>query len=54
MTHAFPTRFPTGDADFAAPRVHKVIIGAFVKRLVMYRDCRFAKHPRFRYFATRK
>ena len=31
MTRAFHTQFPTGDADFAAPRVHKVTIGACVQ-----------------------
>ena len=51
MTRAFPTLFPTGDADFAAPRVHKVTIGDYMKHLMMYKDDRFARHPRFRYFA---
>lgn len=51
MTRAFPTLFPTGEAVFAAPRIHKVTIGVYMKHLMMYRDGRFAKHPRFRYFA---
>ena len=51
MTRAFPTLFPTGEADFAAPRVHKVTIGDCMKHLMMYKDGRFARHPRFRYFA---
>ena len=39
MTCAFPTLFPTGAADFLAPRVHAATVGNFLK------------HPRFRYFA---
>ena len=51
MTCAFPTLFPTGAADFLAPRVHTVTVGNFFKHLMMYEDRRFSKHPRFRYFA---
>ena len=51
MTQAFPTLFPTGDTDFAAPRVHKVTIGDYMKHLMMYKDGRFARHPHFRSFA---
>lgn len=42
---AFPTLFPTGSADFTTPCQHNV------KHLMLYKDGRFAKHPRFRYFA---
>ena len=48
---AFPTLFPTGAADFAAPRLRPITIGNYFKHLVMYKDGRFAKHLRFRYFA---
>ena len=48
---AFPTLFPTGAADFIAPRTHSVTIGNYFKHLMMYKDGRFAKHPWFRYFA---
>lgn len=48
---AFPTLFPTGAADFLAPRLNKVTIGNYLKHLLMYDDGRFAKHCRFRYFA---
>ena len=47
MTRPFPTLFLTGDADFAAPYIciYKVIIGAYFKCLMMYKDSCFAKHP---------
>ena len=48
---AFPTLFPTGAADFVAPRQRSVTIGNYCKHLMLYHDQRFAKHPRFRYFA---
>ena len=46
---AFPTLFPTGAADFVAPRQHSVTVGNYFKHLMLYHDKRFAKHPRFRY-----
>lgn len=48
---AFPTLFPTGDGDFLAPRERTVTVGNYFKHLMRYEDGRFAKHPRFRYFA---
>ena len=51
MSCVFPTLFPTGGADFVAPRQHAVTVGIYFKHLMMYEDGRFAKHPRFRYFA---
>ena len=51
ITRAFPALFPTGAADFTAPRVRRVTIGYYLKHLMLYRDGRFSKHPRFRYFA---
>ena len=51
ITCAFPTLFPTGKADFTAPRERQVTIGNYFKHLMLYKDERFAKHPRFRYFA---
>ena len=51
MSCAFPTLFPTGAADFLAPRPVAVTIGSYLKHLMMYEDGRFARHPRFRYFA---
>ena len=48
---AFSTLFPTGAADFLAPQPLAVTAGNYVKHLIMYKDARFAQHPRFRYFA---
>ena len=48
---AFPTLFPTGEADFLAPRLQSVTVGMYFRHLMMYGEGRFAKHPRFRYFA---
>ena len=48
---AFPTLFPTGAADFVAPRQRSVTIGNYFKHLMLYHDQRFSKHPRFRYNA---
>ena len=52
ITCAFPTLLPTGTADFTALCEHQVTIGNYFKHLMLYKDERFAKHPRFfRYFA---
>jgi hypothetical protein len=51
MSCAFPTLFPTGAADFLAPRPLAVTIGNYLKHMMRYKDGRFARHPRFRYFA---
>ena len=48
---AFPTLFPTGDADFLGQRCNQVTIGNYFKHMLMYKDGRFARHPRFRFFA---
>ena len=48
---AFPTLFPTGAGDFSGQRQNQVTIGNYFKHLTMYDDNRFAKHPRFRFFA---
>ena len=40
---AFPTLFPTGAAEFVAPRQHTVTIGNYFKHLMLYEDGRFAK-----------
>ena len=52
ITLAFPTLFPTGAADFTAPRMRPVTLGYYLKHLMMYSDGRFARHPRFRYFVV--
>ena len=48
---AFSTLFLTGAADFSGQRQNQVTIGSYFKHLMMFEDGRFAKHPRFRFFA---
>ena len=40
---AFPTLFPTGEADFLAPRLQSVTVGMYFRHLLMYGEGRFAK-----------
>ena len=47
---AFHTLFPTCAGDFSGQRQNQVTIGNY-KHPTMYDDNRFAKHPRFRFFA---
>ena len=47
----FPTHFSTGAGDFSGQRQNQVTIGNYFKHLMMYDDNRFAKHPRFCFFA---
>ena len=49
MSCTFPILFLTG--AFVAPRPFQVTIGNYFRHLLMYKDGRFTKHPRFRYFA---
>lgn len=51
ISSAFPSLFPTGAADYLAPRQVTVTAGNYMKHFMMFHDCRFARHPRFRYFA---
>ena len=51
MSCAFPSLYPTGAADFNAPRERQVTIGYYFKHMMLYRDGRFACYPRFHYFA---
>ena len=48
MSCAFPT---LGAEDFLSPHLFAVTIGNYLKHLMMYEEGRFARHPRFRYFA---
>ena len=41
----------SGAGDFSGQRQNQVTIGNYFKHLMMYDDNRFAKHPRFRFFA---
>ena len=52
-TRCFPTLYPTGAAELRReePREKWVGEAAYFKHLLLYKDHRFAQHPRFRYFA---
>ena len=47
---AFPTLYPTGRADFNAPRLQKVDLHNYAQHLLCFTDQRFAQHPRWRFF----
>ncbi|XP_059064746.1 uncharacterized protein LOC131856825 [Cryptomeria japonica] len=47
---AFIALFPDGRCHWLEPRMRQVHLHEFVKHLLRYRDHRFGKHPRFRYF----
>ncbi|XP_059076593.1 uncharacterized protein LOC131875899 [Cryptomeria japonica] len=47
---AFPTLFPDGQCDWIEPQIRRVHLHEFVKHLLRYRDHRFGRHPRFRYY----
>jgi len=49
--NAFPTLFPTGRGGFDEPRRHKVSEKDWANYLLQLRGGRFARHPRFRYWA---
>ena len=51
VTLAFPTLFPFGKADINFPRREVISPTNYFKFLLEYKDQRFAKHARFRYFA---
>ncbi|KAL7304776.1 hypothetical protein TKK_0003004 [Trichogramma kaykai] len=47
---AFPVLFPYGTCDFLQSRIHSITCLNYFKFLMCYKDGRFAKDPRFRYF----
>ncbi|KAI9916274.1 hypothetical protein PsorP6_016761 [Peronosclerospora sorghi] len=51
ISQAFPHLFPSGAADFLAPRLVKVKPAEYFKHLMKYEDGRFGRDPRFRDFA---
>jgi hypothetical protein len=53
MIETFPVLFPTGAADFHEQRRKELKVTApeYFAHLIQYQDGRFAKDPRFRYFA---
>lgn len=48
---AFPVLFPYGHADLRTRREKTITPINYFQHLMNYKDERFAKHPRFRYFA---
>lgn len=49
---AFPTLYPTGQADFNTPRLRKVDLNDYIQHLMCFSDGRFGQHPRWRFFAS--
>ena len=48
---AFPTLYPTGNADLRSGRSREIKPAEYFSHLLKYKDGRFARHPRWRYFA---
>ena len=48
---AFLTLYPTGDADLRAEQVKEVKPAEYFKHMLRYKDERFGRHTRWRYFA---
>ncbi|CAG8559029.1 9051_t:CDS:10, partial [Scutellospora calospora] len=51
MAWAFPTLYPTGYADLHVERIRDVKLAEYFKHLLQYKDGRFARYNRWRYFA---
>jgi hypothetical protein len=47
---AFPTLYPTGQADFNMSWVRKVALNDYAQHLLCYQDGRFGRYPRWRFF----
>ncbi|XP_057871639.2 uncharacterized protein LOC131078030 [Cryptomeria japonica] len=50
LNMTFPSLFPNGKCDWLESRLRKLHLHEFAKHLLRYRDNRFSKHPRFRYY----
>ncbi|EXX53883.1 hypothetical protein RirG_239720 [Rhizophagus irregularis DAOM 197198w] len=48
---AFPTLYPTGSADLRAERIRDIKPAEYFRHLLQYKNGRFARHARWRYFA---
>ena len=48
---AFPTLYPTGRADLCAQRAKEIKPAEYFKHMMWYKDRRFTRHSRWRYFA---
>ena len=51
MARAFPTLYPYGRRDLRSERIRDVKPAEYFKHLIWYKDGRFARHTRWRYFA---
>jgi hypothetical protein len=47
---AFPTLYPTGQADLNVPRLREVPLNQYAQHLIRFKDGRFGRHPRWRFF----
>lgn len=48
----FPSLFPSGDADFYAPRRRSVKLADWTEHMLRYHDGRFGRNPRFCFLLT--
>lgn len=51
IARAFPTLYPTGIADFRTERARNIKPAEYFKHLIQYKDGRFVRHTRWKYFA---
>jgi hypothetical protein len=51
IARAFPTLYPHGKGDLRSERAWDINPAEYFKHLMWYKDGRFARHPRWRYFA---
>lgn len=51
IARTFPALFPTGKGDYLQPRTRSLTWREYYMYLMLYKDGRFAKDPRFRFFA---
>jgi ATP-dependent DNA helicase PIF1 len=50
LSLAFPTLYPTGQADLNTPRLRNVPLIDYARHLLCWHDQRFARHARWRFF----
>jgi ATP-dependent DNA helicase PIF1 len=50
LSLAFPTLYPTGQADLNTPRLRNVPLKDYARHLLCWHDQRFARHARWRFF----
>jgi hypothetical protein len=51
IARAFPTLYPWGIGDLNEPRIKEIKPAEYFKHLLVYKNGRFARHRRWRYFA---